>query len=154
MYFEKQKGRNCSIHAFNNAIQYKAITCQDMKNSLDEILNDKKKHLEKRKLKKPKINVEEGIKNYKNMLMGKGGYWSIEVLSRAIEDLDYKLKVIPITENLDDKKTYILLGVKNNSYNHAIAYTKGKFLDSENLNKMAKLNSNFSPYAIYEINKL
>lgn len=155
LYFEKQKGRNCTIHAFNNAVQYRAITTDDMKLASEEILEDKRKQLEKRRLKR-NFNVEERLKEYQKLLYGDNGYWSLDVLYIAALDKGFKLNHIPIDSKLSDNKSYIILGTKkgynNKEYRHAVAWVEGKYLDSELSIRRSKIPGNFTPLDIYEIN--
>lgn len=141
LYHEKQQSQDCSIHAFNNAMQYRALTNQQ---AVEEVQRNVEKWIEARKQryndriqqglpirKRDELYTPMQILEYSNGLSSNGTLFSASI----IQSLARKINIGFIPETVTSNGSYYILGTSHTpnggQYPHAIACYNGNWIDSE-----------------------
>jgi hypothetical protein len=134
LYHEKQTNKDCAIHAFNNAVQYSAITNAMCDEEVETLVS---RWVQSRKPSKPPYTPQQ-IQAWRNSLTTNGTMYSASVIRNVAEKLGYWFQDIPLSKfsSIEDKGSYYLIGVSTlpkskKQYPHSIAVFQKKFIDSE-----------------------
>ncbi len=140
LYHEKQQSQNCAVHAFNNAMQFKAITQEQaqqeadlqlqnyVNNRLDRYTKRIQDGLTIRKSDEP--YTPEKVLAYSQSLSSNGTMFSPGVIMSLAKQLNIGFLPEPVTSN----GSYYLIGLSGkmgNTYKHSIACVDGNYIDSE-----------------------
>jgi hypothetical protein len=120
LYFERQRGRECSVHAFNNAVQRRALTAKNVRDKIEDVIATK-----------PPRSRDK----FRSMLCGDGGYFSPSMVIAAGIDRGYdyenrKISTALRLQNARSKRYYIMGTRRREGWGHAIAIARGHIFDS------------------------
>lgn len=135
-YFEKQHDRDCTIHSFNNALGYNALTKA-------QVLENIQKHVDAfiKQNELPPNSPE--VKKFRNMYSEGDSFFTAEIVWDTAIKLGVIRGMIPIpgfggsftnVESLPSwvrESNIIILGVNKKGFPHAIAAREGYLFDSD-----------------------
>lgn len=123
VYFERQQGRFCVLHAINNAMQGRIVTKDMLFKEVDSMLDTMEERNRKRE-----TSFNRGA--YKSYLCAKDGFFSPPVAFNVLKRAGWIAKRV---KSIASTGKFILNG-KINGYGHTIAVVNGLVLDSEKPN--------------------
>lgn len=138
-YGERQIGTQCTLHAFNNAMQGMILTETDVKNAVKSLCLKYNTRTDARNITQKRKSLAK--KHYAKALDGKFGY-SPNAIVEAAKARGYYMRMLsldrtrPFQDQADPATRYIVGGTMyyaeyGQDFGHAIAWFRGFFIDSE-----------------------
>jgi len=162
MYFQRQHGLQCGMHAANNAVGQRLLVAADLNHAADEI--GREMALRAHEALRRSAGAPEDLavlqKRMRKFLVGpQGGQWSADCVIRALAKRGhYAHRSADITFVGD----WLLFGDKFNHadrpYAHAVALRGSMWFDSEDSSPVLlvdrELPCTFRPWAIFQVDTI
>ena len=124
-YFERQVKRNCTIHAINNLLGFRAVTVKSMNDTVQQMADEYAQRPDLRRRK----TYEELYAFFVNLISSKDGNYSPSVAENWLKNHGYIVCSIDRHDVNFSKGSYILAGSVR-GISHAVALKDGILFDS------------------------
>jgi hypothetical protein len=115
MYFQKQHGLQCGLHAANNAVGAKVLIAADLNDAADEIACEmavRAREAQQRRSTTAPVDVAALQARMRKMLVGPaGGQWAADCVVRALSKKGYHAHRCPV-DDLAFQGSWLLFGDK------------------------------------------
>jgi hypothetical protein len=166
MYFQRQHGLQCTLHACNNAIGAKVLIAADLNKAADDLalaMATRSQEAQRRTGTGRTEELESLQARCRMALVGPaGGQWSADCAWHALAKKGY-FAHRRATADFDFKGDWIVLGDKFHNHNarpyaHAVALRGNMWLDSEASSPCMlvdlELPTNFRPWGYFQVDQV
>jgi len=165
MYFQRQHGLQCGLHAANNAVGAKVLIAADLNDAASEVALEMAVRVQDAQQRRSTATPPEDAavlhKRMREMLVGPaGGQWAADCVVRALSKKGFHAHRRPV-DDLALEGSWLVFGDKfhraDRPYAHAAALRDGLWLDSESSVPMLLLDCelpSFRPWTVYLVDRL